>query len=43
VIEGTTATVKDVDGGSEITLKPKTAGDLKKLTQEAQDRAARFD
>jgi len=43
VIEGTTATVKDVDGGSEITLKPKTAGDLKKLLAEATERAGRFD
>lgn len=43
VLEGTTATVKDIDGGAEITLKPKAAADLKKLTQEAQDRAARFD
>lgn len=43
VLEGTTATVKDVDGGTEISLKPKSAGDVKKLAQEAQDRAKNFD
>ncbi len=43
VHEGATATVKDIDGGAEITVKPKAAGDLKKLSTEASDRAKRFD
>lgn len=43
VLEGATASAKDVDGGSEITLKPKAGGDVKKLAQEAQDRAKNFD
>ncbi|MFO0550602.1 MAG: hypothetical protein U0271_19565 [Polyangiaceae bacterium] len=43
VLEGTTATVKDVDGGAEIRLKPDKAEELKKLSSEASDRAKRFD
>lgn len=43
VLEGTTATVKDVDGGAEIRLKPDKADELKKLLGEAGDRAKRFD
>ncbi len=43
VLEGTTASVKEIDGGAEIALKPKNAADLKKLVTEATERAARFD
>jgi TusA-related sulfurtransferase len=43
VHEGATVTAKDVDGGSEITVKPKAAADLKKTATEATDRAKRFD
>jgi TusA-related sulfurtransferase len=43
VHEGATVTAKDVDGGTEMTVKPKAAGDLKKLSTEATDRAKRFD
>ncbi len=43
VLEETEATVKDVDGGSEITLKPKKKEDLKKLMEEAKARAKPFE
>jgi TusA-related sulfurtransferase len=43
VLEETEATVKDVDGGSEITLKPKKKEDLKKLLEEAKSRAKPFE
>lgn len=43
VLEETEATVKDVAGGSEITLKPKKKEDLKKLVEEAQARAKPFE
>jgi len=43
VYEGATVTAKDVDGGTELTVKPKAAGDLKKMVAEASDRAKRFD
>ncbi len=42
VLEATDATVKDVDGGAEITLKPKKKEDLKKLVEEATARAKPF-
>ena len=34
---------KDVDGGTEITLTPKNKADLKKLVDEAKDRAKPFE
>jgi TusA-related sulfurtransferase len=43
VLDGGTATAKDVDGGTEITVKPKAPADLKKMAAEATDRAKRFD
>jgi hypothetical protein len=43
VLENTDMAVKDVDGGSEITLKPKKKEDKETLLQEAQDRAKRFE
>jgi TusA-related sulfurtransferase len=43
VLENTEATAKDVDGGSEITVKPKKADELKKLAEEAKARAKPFE
>jgi len=43
VLENADITAKDVDGGSEISLKPKKAEDLKKLTEEATARAKPFE
>ena len=41
-VKGATIDVKDVDGGSQITMKPKNASDLASLRTEAQSRAAKF-
>lgn len=43
VLENADATAKDVDGGSEITVKPKKADELKKLAEEAKARAKPFE
>ena len=42
VLENTEAAAKDVDGGTEITVKPKKVDELKKLLEEAQARAKPF-
>jgi hypothetical protein len=42
-IEGTKSAVKDVDGGAETTLTPEKKEDLKKVLEEAQDRAKSLD
>jgi hypothetical protein len=39
VVKDTTVEAKEVDGGSELTVKPKTAGDLAALEKEAKERA----
>lgn len=42
VIEGADATMKEIDGGVEYTLKPKNKADLKKVSTEVQERAKPF-
>lgn len=42
-VEGTKSAVKDVDGGAEITLTPEKKEDLKKVLEEAQDRAKPYE
>jgi hypothetical protein len=39
VVKDTTVESKDVDGGSELTVKPQKAGDLAALEKEAKERA----
>jgi TusA-related sulfurtransferase len=42
-VEGTKSAVKEVEGGAEITLTPEKKEDLKKVLEEAQDRAKPYE
>lgn len=42
VLEETTLASKEIEGGVEVTVKPKKPADLAKLTKESKDRAERF-
>jgi TusA-related sulfurtransferase len=42
VMKDTTLTAKDVPNGSQVDVKPKVAADVKKLQDEAKERAAKF-